>query len=299
MNNNIHDLYDQVFVNIVNNFTFYDSEIKTLYDIWEKGIYNMHQFSFICTKFFHQMSFPYNPANSLLDYEKYRGTHAITYGPPSWSNILKWVLYTLPDFQSNYWKKQSFLFMHIPKTAGCSIINQLPECYHHGHVFGKIYPIHVRCKLKTIVRNPYDRLVSAYFFIKKGGFNNNLIYFDIVQQYSTFEQWILNDPRFNINHDNEGFLYYNTKYLDMEPTFLQTEWLLDNNDQLIIPIENIGYFENLEIDVQRLFGIQLNVKLNQSEHMDWRSYYTNPLVKEKVYNLYKKDFEILHYDKDF
>ena len=66
---------------------------------------------------------------------------------------------------SNYNKKLNHIFIHIPKTAGSSMENQ-PWVGGRGHLriqaFAEqgldIEKIFVWC----FVRNPYDRLVSAY-----------------------------------------------------------------------------------------------------------------------------------------
>jgi len=56
-----------------------------------------------------------------------------------------------------------------------------------GHVYTRYYPEKYRHKIKLIVRNPYDRAVSAYFFMKKGGFNNNSQYLQLVGVHETSE----------------------------------------------------------------------------------------------------------------
>jgi hypothetical protein len=212
--------------------------------------------------------------------------------PPNWHSIVRQYIYTLPCATSSYWDQEPYFFVHIPKTAGTSLNAMMSEFCCHGHVLGKSYPMRIRHKLKTIVRNPYDRLVSAYFFMIKGGFNHNDRYLYIGKNYPTFEQWILQDEFFG----TDLYLHPNRPMGCMEPTFQQAAWLLDNSNEMVIPLENIGRFETLREDCQRLFNLQITDHLNKTDHDRWQTYYTNPLVQQKVYTAYKRDFDLLGYE---
>src|SRR5690242_14850320 len=67
------------------------------------------------------------------------------------------------------------IFVHVPKTAGTSIARALLGS-HTGHVpyfeYERANPRKFRSYFKfAFVRNPWDRLVSAYFFLQNGGLN--------------------------------------------------------------------------------------------------------------------------------
>ncbi|MDZ7820398.1 MAG: sulfotransferase family 2 domain-containing protein [Candidatus Marinimicrobia bacterium] len=79
-------------------------------------------------------------------------------------------------------EKKHILFIHIPKTAGLSIINAVrdPRVDTVGHFLQnpfyrpageviKKYP--QRPFVFTFVRNPWDRAVSAFFYLDQGGGN--------------------------------------------------------------------------------------------------------------------------------
>ena len=75
--------------------------------------------------------------------------------------------------------KKNSIFVHIPKTAGRSIINSiygndLKNCGHRTYFFYKYLFTKKRIQNMytfSFVRNPYSRLFSAYNFLKKGGEN--------------------------------------------------------------------------------------------------------------------------------
>lgn len=201
---------------------------------------------------------------------------------------------TIPSEKCKYWDNASVFFIGIPKTGTRSITYSIPNKwwikYDYCHMYGKHYPTHIREKLKTIVRNPYDRLVSAYFFITRGGFFNNREFRKIKTSFSSFDDWVLN----GLSTDQ---LHCATSSAVWEPLHLQADWILDDNNRLVLPQKNIGRFETIEEDSKRLFGINDLAKLNCSERKPWQEYYHNPKVANKVYLLYRKDFRLLGYPK--
>jgi chondroitin 4-sulfotransferase 11 len=183
-----------------------------------------------------------------------------------------------------------FIPVMITKTGGHSLEHELytRDIPSFGHVYPRFFPTKYRSKLRAFVRNPYDRAVSAYFFMKKGGFNQNKQYMELVAPYDTFEKWVLHGLKKKYTHWKE-------KYYAMETTILQSEWLVDEEGTQIIPDSQIGRFESLAKDVHRLLGFELTFHQNKTEHLPWPQYYTNPDVRHKVYQLYQPDFDRLGY----
>ena len=68
-----------------------------------------------------------------------------------------------------------------------------------------------------------------------------------------------------------------------------------------VRLDFIGRFERLEEDFKKLCGkIGLNVSLphlNQSQHRDYRSYYT-PELRDRVGEFFKRDVELFGYTFD-
>lgn len=199
--------------------------------------------------------------------------------------------YYLPNDSSTFWNKLPYIIIEIPKNASCSIVNSIKRKNCFGHVLAKSYPVSVRSKLKTICRNPYSRAISAYFFVKKGGFYDNEEYIKVAIDYPTFESWVLNGL-------TEEMTKFDHKNMWAEVFVAQIEYIIDGDRQIIVQNENIGKYESLKDDVKRLFDIDLKLHHNRSEHSDWSTYYSNPLVRDRIYELYKEDFSVFGYNKE-
>lgn len=199
-------------------------------------------------------------------------------------------LNTLETFSnSNY----NFSFIHIPKTGGSSIqkiINNSTKkikLYDHSSYqnWAKNKIIKDPNIKFTIVRNPYDRLVSAYFYLKDGGANNELDlgYKKKLDKFNSFENFIEN-------------LDYNLIY-DILHFVPQHEYIVYQNN---IIIDNIIHLENLNVEFEN-FSKKYNLEnisvpfTNKSKHENFENYIEKYSIREKIYKLYEKDFNLLNY----
>ena len=73
-----------------------------------------------------------------------------------------------------YYKKHNLLHIHIPKTAGTSVRYLLDDHLEagvgpiHGYYVSLLKFINKDTSIITIVRNPYDRVISFYEWIQSG-----------------------------------------------------------------------------------------------------------------------------------
>ena len=162
--------------------------------------------------------------------------------------------------------KHKLLFVHINKTAGRSI--ELGNLFNVPHEVGsdhrtvKDYIRKLGYNFNTyfsfsIVRNPWDKMVSMYFFRQQRGFDDSLQY--------EFGEWLEFLPSFPYFQNNKHHYYRN-----------QLDWLVDTSKR--VKVNYIIRFENLQEDYSRLLD-----KL----YLDGREY---PLLHENKGIKRKKDY---------
>lgn len=184
------------------------------------------------------------------------------------------------------------IFIHIPKCAGVAVSKAIFGGYAGGHatiekyrkVFGPACFNHYFSF--TIVRNPWDRLVSAYFFLKNGGTNQKDQDFFIqeLSPYDSFEAFVTHW----VNEDNIW------KWHHFKP---QYNYILDPKNR--VQLDFIGYLENLESDFEYIkskIGVLADLAAqNKSRHRFYQDYYTEK-TKRIVEDVYSKDIALLNYD---
>jgi len=181
----------------------------------------------------------------------------------------------------------SILQIKIPKTASSSIekgiaslckIKGVSKTKSFGHLNPKKeeYP---RCYFLASVRNPYDKLLSAYRYIieNKADKPEHQYIFD----FGSFENFTLSLP---------DFAYKNRFF------YPQVNWLLHNKKP---NYDFIIRYETLEKDWND-FTAQYTKKtinlphIRPSTHKPWNQMYTQKM-KDVVYDFYKRDFLLLNY----
>ena len=195
--------------------------------------------------------------------------------------------------------KWNIVFVQIPKNASSSIYNRLenksdenisgnhstyledmqsqdPELFESYFSF-------------AVIRNPYDRLVSA---------------FEFASMDENFNQEGLNFENFVKKCDDVGPNFYVNQPIYFTP---QYKFITIKN---ILLVDKIIHYENINDEWSELVE-KLNTMHNfapikssldiinptpYKQNKNWEDYY-NPDLKNIVYNLYKKDFEIFKYEK--
>ena len=194
-----------------------------------------------------------------------------------------------------FFLEKEVIFIHIPKTAGISLYKGLFGCESFGHKTIRYYKKHLnkrqfrKCFKFTVVRNPYDRLLSAYNYLKKGGrgVQSDLEYKSYLEEVKSFEDFVINW----LGKD---------EIMIIEHFFSQSYFLKDQHDK--IELDFIAGFEKLDEDFEALSNkLKVSSKLpnlNASEislKKDFMSKY-NPDMINIVNNIYREDFENFGYD---
>jgi len=194
--------------------------------------------------------------------------------------------------------KHKFKFIHIPKTGGSSIekifdlqhknnlfqprfTNQFEGCYFAPQHFTHALIDHFKPEGKnyfsfTIVRNPYNRIVSEYFYINKN-FENKLI-MDFSE--SDFNDWLDTSlMKFDIDHK------------------------LPQSSFLDIPVDMILKLENLKEDFEKLnerLGTSYKLIHDNKSSIN-KEDIVNSLSKDtklKIYKIFKEDFKKFNYENN-
>ena len=183
-------------------------------------------------------------------------------------------------------RQRKFLFVHIQKTAGTSLVHALKQAFPDTQDFlrphdplrfaeqslGGEYKDYFKV---AFVRNPFERLVSWYTMItahgvllteqqKKADPSYNKIWQYVLSRSNSFEEFVIHCSDATDRSAWKPFLYN------------QKDYLVNSNSE--VDIDFIGRFETLDKDVARLsedLGAQVSMPhLNPSAHRDYRQYYS-------------------------
>ena len=191
--------------------------------------------------------------------------------------------------------QEKSLFVHIPKTAGTSI---------HVSLYGVDKWVHFKaqtyrdllgeafldaCFKFCFVRDPYDRLLSAYTYFARGGWSGaSALGKDLKRNYPTFEAFVLD------------WLTEENVYRCRELHFLpQTVFVYDEHQRLLVDF--VGRFESIREDFERLarrLGKEVTLPhLNKSSsHESCMQHYNSAMI-DRVNAIYRTDFEAFDYPR--
>lgn len=211
--------------------------------------------------------------------------------------------------------KHKFLFMHLPKTAGNSIQNILRQ-YSEDEIFvGKakqdgVERFGVRSKFGTkkhsrlfeykklldhgtyndlfkftIVRNPWDRIVSRYSFKNMEKEVHSKADFETIEEApfdrDEFIKTILTTPTL------ESFLLEN-------PPGGKLDFLCDTDLDYVIRFENLQ--NDFDVVCSRIGMPKALLPVrNQSKHRDYRTYY-DAETRDLVYRQHKNEIDYFGYE---
>lgn len=206
------------------------------------------------------------------------------------SNSVVGEVYSLKGFDEN-----KCIFVHIPKAGGVSLSKSLFNNLGYGHLYIKNYKYIFNYNefnnyfKFSIVRNPWDRLVSAYFFLKAGGFHDidKKWYINNLSKYQDFDEFVL-------KWVNKSNIY---KWIHFIPQF---EFVTINSK---LNVDKIYHIENMDFAVNDLEkrlnkSISLSHKNKTvSRKKDYRQYYTQK-TKNIVEQVYSEDIQLFNYSFD-
>jgi len=200
--------------------------------------------------------------------------------------------------------KEKLIFIHIPKNAGSSIkkyllgnesFEKLDRPWKHKTIFDikkSNLDIYNNYNKFAIVRNPYDRMVSWFSYLKKYRLDNDLLNtyaynskidsYEIVETVKApideFRNWILNP-----------YANFNDAAVKLQLLKNQYEWI----DESVTILK----YENIDKELSNFFNKKIELpKINDTSKFSTMDYYDRKSL-DIVYDRYKQDFKKFNYKK--
>ena len=188
------------------------------------------------------------------------------------------------------------IFIHVPKCAGRSIANALYGIKGGGHYpviwyQGRFPEQYEQYFTYTIVRNPWDRLVSAWLSVRQAEVSpktdaQHRSLKASIDRFSSFEEFVMNW----VSDGNVARL----------PLFAPTSsYILDANG--FLTLDYVGRFEDIGAcyeEISRRVGTDTKLEHRQgyrTEREHYRTYYSDRTI-ERVAEVYRQDIELLGYN---
>jgi len=186
----------------------------------------------------------------------------------------------------NDFRQAGVVFLHVPRAAGLSVGRTLyrRDIFHFTAAqMLRVLPADVLALPRfAIVRNPWDRTVSAYHFAKQGGVPGGAQMAHPERyrgsDFATFEAFV---KRYLARHDLrliDGVFRPQSAYLILKDG--------------TVPFDHIGSFERLtetEHWLSQILGHQIRLpKINGTHRREYRDYFTDE-TREIVGQLYHCD----------
>jgi hypothetical protein len=183
------------------------------------------------------------------------------------------------------------IFVHIPKAAGTSVCRSLFGCLAGGHTTIAQYqvvfaPSEFRRYFKfAFVRDPWDRLHSAYHFLRQGGLGGaDRRFADEQLRFGSFDEFVRR--------------WVNERNVERYVHFMPQHRFLCLPGRRAPAVDFIGRFENLAEDYEvvrrRIPGAKPLVHENRTGRGDPRAEYTDE-SRAIVARVYRRDIELLGY----
>ncbi|MEO9811067.1 sulfotransferase family 2 domain-containing protein, partial [Marinobacter alexandrii] len=201
--------------------------------------------------------------------------------------------------QSSYrlekFNEYNMIFIHIPKAAGTAINQGLfgrlaglghASCQKYLQIYGSA-KFNSMFKF-TFTRNPYDRFVSAYEYLKTGGNNSHDALFkrEFIDKYRSFDDFVLNG--FSKNDDIRKHIHFRK----------QADFIFIDDK---LAVDFVGRHENIQDDYQYIASMihdakDLKTKNASTREKSFEDYFQTDSIRSVINEFYEPDFRLLKYD---
>ena len=193
---------------------------------------------------------------------------------------------------SGYHSRLGCFFVHIPRTGGTSVAKALfadRSSHAPWHFYQRQFPLEFAALFKfCVARNPWDRLVSTYFYLKQGGMDRSdqIWARENIAHFPTFgdfvREWL-----------DEGNIWTWVHFLP------QYYFVADRSGRLMVDFA--ARFEHLAQDFEIIcdeIGLRSELpQLNRSEHRTFTLSYDEETAEIAV-EIYARDIELFGYRFD-
>lgn len=182
--------------------------------------------------------------------------------------------------------RDNIFFLHIPKTGGMSILRAFDiELYPvHGYVsdFKKETKEWDRLFKFSVVRNPFDRMVSYYLWRKSHNHG-------IEAHHREFVDWLREIPNFRTGMHKDDYLDVGS-YLRVG---VQQQFdLLSENGK--IQVDKVIRFENLNNEIKAIDANVMLQHFHKQKRDEYQKYYDED-SRKLIEQLFEKDLEFFNY----
>jgi hypothetical protein len=219
-------------------------------------------------------------------------------GGPAWLRFQRLKLQLRHPFRyralRDQCRKSGSIFVHIPKCAGTSLRESLgiPLGGHATLIdYQKRLPPEdfERAFKFTFVRNPWDRLVSGFFFLKNRDLKGNHTWakknLATTDDFDTFvRRWVTPENVWSFSHFRPQYYYVSLEHK-------------------MPAVDFVGYYENITADFPllceklKIQGALQEENRNPIRKRDYVDYYTDE-TRRIVAEVYAKDIELFGYAFD-
>ena len=186
------------------------------------------------------------------------------------------------------------LFVHVPKCAGTTIIRQRPEIA-HGHRSASFFAwrdpaLFARCFTFGSVRNPYDRLVSAFHYLRsdKTSVRDGAFGTQAVGHYKDFQEFVADLGRASARARCLGWVHF----------LPQTYYLCDRRGRVLVDyVARTETFADDLAHVNEVTGLGLdNIRERSVSRAKWPEFYDSRAARIAE-DIYAEDFDTFGYDR--